>query len=92
MKTLDAAKAFKMVQNGAKIQIRQNASNLPKLKIKYGPFGIFVSRYDIDPHQCQSHEIVPILQNSTRLRAASFGAKCQTDQANRVYSLLAVLR
>ena len=85
-------KHLRWYKNVAKIQIRQNGSNLPKLKLKYGPFGIFVSRYDIDPHQCQSHEIVPILQNSTRLRAASFGAKCQTDQANRVYSLLAVLR
>lgn len=53
MKTVDASEVYKMVKNGAKLFIGKNASGLPKIKIVHGPFGLFVSRYNIDPIQCE---------------------------------------
>ena len=52
MKTVDALEVFEMVQNGAKLFIGRNAAGQPKVKIVRGPFGLFVSRYEMDEQQC----------------------------------------
>ena len=53
MKTVDALEVIQMVKNGAKLFIGKSASGLPKIKVVRGPFGLFVSRYNIDPQQCE---------------------------------------
>ena len=53
MKTVDALEVLDMVKKGAKLFISKSTSGLPKLKIVRGPFGLFVSRYNIDPQQCE---------------------------------------
>ena len=53
MKTVEASDVFEMVQSGAKLYIGRNATGQPKIKIVRGPFGLFVSRYNIDEQQCE---------------------------------------
>ena len=53
MKTVEASDVFEMVQNGGKLYIGRNAMGRPKIKIVHGPFGLFVSRYNIDEQQCE---------------------------------------
>ena len=52
MKTVEASEIVLMVQNGAKLFIGRNSTGQPKIKIVRGPFGLFVSRYNIDERQC----------------------------------------
>ena len=52
MKTVDASEVNEMVQNGAKLFIGRNATGRPKIKIVRGPFGLFVSRYEMEEQQC----------------------------------------
>lgn len=52
MKNIDAAEAYEMVQKGAKLFIGRNATGQPKIKIVRGPFGLFVSRFEINEQQC----------------------------------------
>lgn len=53
MKKVDALEVIEMIKNGAKLFIGKNASGLPKIKVVRGPFGLFVSRYNIDLQQCE---------------------------------------
>jgi hypothetical protein len=53
MKTVEASEVVTMVKNGAKLYIGRNAFGQPKIKIVRGPFGLFVSRFNIDEQQCE---------------------------------------
>ena len=52
MKIVDATEVYQMVQNGAKLFIGRNATGEPKIKIVRGPFGLFVTRYEMNEQQC----------------------------------------
>ncbi len=53
MKTVEASEVVTMVKKGAKVFIGRNFSGQPKIKIVRGPFGLFVSRFNIDEQQCE---------------------------------------
>jgi hypothetical protein len=53
MKTVEASEVVAMVKNGAKVFIGRNFTGQPKIKIVRGPFGLFVSRYNIDEQECE---------------------------------------
>jgi hypothetical protein len=53
MKTVEASEVVAMVKNGAKVFIGRSFTGQPKIKIVRGPFGLFVSRFNIDDQQCE---------------------------------------
>jgi hypothetical protein len=51
MKTVEASEVILMVKKGAKLFVGRNSIGQPKIKIVRGPFGLFVTRFNIDEQQ-----------------------------------------